>query len=139
MRIQSLWWHLLKNLIWLLVHEPKLQGPIKIMTSSNQAASSDLLRQVSSDDIGLLINDLELSKEGYVINYIIDPYDIYRFSFPYGIRFHQSYRPINEIGDEMIAYSYVFEKYNPIILDEYRLELFVTRNNVYKYISKHNN
>jgi hypothetical protein len=100
------------------------------MFSSQQTEYKSLVQQITPGDIELLIGDLRLQMDGYVINYIIDPYDIFRFCFPYGLKYDETNRSIDEIGDEMIGYSYMFRKYNPIILDEYKLELYANRNNL---------
>lgn len=100
----------------------------------------ELLKHIDSNDIDVLIKDLELLDNEYVINYIIDPHDIFKFTFPYGIRFDKDKsKPLDEIGDEMISYSYIFNNYKPIILDEYKFELFTSRNNIYTNLSEQTN
>ena len=94
-----------------------------------------LLQKSTSADVGLLISDIELVEEGYTINYIIDPMDVIEYSFPYGIKFNKD-KELDTIGDEMIAYSYVFKNSSvfnnssPIILDEYLIELHLIRNKI---------
>ncbi len=97
----------------------------------------NLLKEIDSNDIEMLINDLELENEGYVINFIIDPYDIFRFTFPYGIK-NQSIgqRHLDDVGDEAVGYSHIFENYKPIILDEYKLELYLNRDNIKRNIDE---
>lgn len=107
------------------------------MSTLSQKKSYPLYGQIKSDDVELLINDLELLEDGYIINYIIDPYDIINFCFPYGIKFHKEKRTLDEIGDEMIAYTYIFQNYNPIIVDEYRLELTLNRNRIHQNTEEH--
>jgi hypothetical protein len=97
----------------------------------------NLLKEIDSKDIDMLINDLELENEGYVINFIIDPYDIFRFTFPYGIKNEDlGNRPLDDVGDEAVGYSHIFDNYKPIILDEYRLELYFNRDNIKRNIKE---
>jgi hypothetical protein len=100
----------------------------------NKFKKSLLLYQISTEDVQVLLNDLELEKKGYVINYIIDPYDIFRFSFPYGIKFGETAtRSLDEIGDEMLAYTHLFDNNKPVLLDEYEHELFTNREQIQKH------
>ena len=96
------------------------------MTSKRE---STMLRAVTSRDLALVINDLELENGGYIVNYIVDPFDILRFCFPYGSMYNLK-RSIDEIGDEMIAYSYLFRYLRPITLDEYKPELISIRRSI---------
>lgn len=47
----------------------------------------DYLKEIYTKDIELLIQDLELVKKGYEINYIMDASDVFSYTFPYGINF----------------------------------------------------
>ena len=96
-----------------------------------------LLNEINSTDIQLLIDDLTLLEENYVINYVIDPYDIFNFTFPYGLEFDKEERKsdLDRIGEEMIAYRYLFHNYNPILLNEYKPEFFRSRDKIYERFS----
>ena len=91
----------------------------------------DYLKEIYTKDIELLIQDLELVKRGYEINYIMDASDVFSYTFPYGINFDKvnNLTP-DDIGDRLIAYEYIFRYYYPIILDEYKLELILNRNSI---------
>lgn len=89
----------------------------------------DFLKDIYSEDIDFLINDVDLLISGYEINYVIDAYDIIRYSFPYGKAFSSinKYKP-DDIGDLLISYDYILRNYDPVVLKEYELELVLTRN-----------
>ncbi len=95
----------------------------------------DYLKNIYENDIDLLIKDIDLIINGYELNYIIDPSDVIKYSFPYGLDFNMD-RSIDDIGDEMIAYMYLFNHYNPVVLDEYKLELLLNRNNIKDNLDK---
>lgn len=89
----------------------------------------NFLKKIFLSDIELLISDLKLIMDGYELNYIIDPYDFFEYCFPFGISFDIE-KNLDQIGDENIAYTYLYKFYRPIILDEYKLELYLNRNRV---------
>jgi len=95
--------------------------------------NTNYLKEIGVADIDLLINDIDLILKGYELHYIIDPSDVFEFSFPYGITFDNTDKSIDCVGDETIAYSYMFNNYKPILLDEYKNELFTK---MYKISSK---
>lgn len=100
----------------------------------NKPKKGSLLYKISTEDVQVLIDDLKLENDGYVINYIVDPYDIFRFSFPYGIKFDETTtRSLDEIGDEMLAYTHFFGIHSPVLLDEYEHELFTNREQIKKH------
>ena len=90
----------------------------------------DLLKDLTPQDIDLLLIDLDLRKQGYIINYIIDASDIISYSFPYGLKFDMLKKDIDIIGDEIISYEYIFSNYKPILLNEYKYELLLNRNDL---------
>ncbi len=98
----------------------------------------DLLKNITSRDIDLLISDISLLEAGYELNYIIDASDIISFAFPYGIYFDRlDSKTPDDVGDSFIAYEYIFSKSNrPILLDEYKLELVLSRNSIQSNVDK---
>ncbi|MEA5258227.1 hypothetical protein VB264_10590 [Arcicella aquatica] len=96
----------------------------------------DLLKDITSRDIDLLISDIDLLEAGYELNYVMDASDIITFSFPYGIYFNLNLTP-DDIGDSFISYEYIFSKsIKPILLDEYKLELILNRNSIKSNVDK---
>ncbi len=102
---------------------------------NRESKSNIFIQELSSEDVQLLIHDVEFRQKGGIVSLIIDPFDIFRYTFPYGLHFKDNERSLDEIGDDMLAYYHVFNNYKPIILDEYRFELSITRNAFYNHIS----
>ncbi|WP_422081462.1 hypothetical protein [Ulvibacterium sp.] len=90
----------------------------------------NFLKDTYTEDIDSLINDIDLCLEGYEINYVIDASDVLSYSFPYGIKFNLLNRSLDDVGDSIIAYDYIFRYFSPIILDEYKQELVISRNSI---------
>lgn len=95
------------------------------------------LEYITSDDLDLLIKDLELIQSGFELNYVIDAGDVLRYAFPYGLKFNllDQITP-DDVGDILISYEYIFRHYRPIILNEYKLELILKRNTLRGSVDK---
>ena len=64
----------------------------------------DYLNKIYVEDIDLLLNDINLLKEGYEFNFIIDTSDIINFCFPYGVKFQK----IDKIRERLL---FIVEQY----------------------------
>lgn len=86
-----------------------------------------LLFTLTSTEVDDIVFELELKKRGYEIQYLIDPYDVNRYCFPYGVNlgdFNTKKGNIHLLADAQIAYDYLFKRASkPILLDEYSKEI----------------
>lgn len=93
---------------------------------------SSLLKNICVDQVSDLIIEEKLKLKGYKIGYIIDPYDISNYCYPFGLSskididsFRKRMTDEDKI-DEFIAFDILFQDKNNIfyILDEHLDELY---------------
>ncbi|HTN45531.1 MAG TPA: hypothetical protein VL098_04235 [Flavipsychrobacter sp.] len=93
------------------------------MKNDNIVKNDNIFNDLTVADFELLIEDLKMKQKGIIIHYIVDAHDVLEYCFPYGISFQKEKKSLDRVGDEQLAYYYLFFQNHPILLDEYRVEL----------------
>jgi hypothetical protein len=94
----------------------------------------ELLESLSSRQIQELYGDIHYIAEGYKVMLVVDTFDICEYCFPLGIEMDEKIRKsISQMGDEQFAYDFLFNRPiwgKPLLINEYKIELFNTRNKI---------
>jgi hypothetical protein len=94
----------------------------------------DILESISSRQIQELHDDMSAMANGYQILTTVDTFDICEYCFPFGIETDEKVlKTMGQLGDEQFAYDFLFRQpigQKPIVLSEYKLELFNVRSKI---------
>ena len=85
--------------------------------------TKSIFNDLNQEDFDLVIGDIELLSQNVTIHYVVDTYDVLEYCFPYGLDFSRTYKTMDRVGDEQLAYYYLFFQNRPILLDEYIPEI----------------
>jgi len=97
----------------------------------------ELLESVGSEQIQELQQDIRMLQEGYELLTVVDTFDICEYCFPFGIEFDKKVdKSMGSLGDEQFAYDFLFKKKyfggKPIVIEEYKIELFNVKHKIYR-------
>jgi hypothetical protein len=100
--------------------------------SSGDKVSSSLLRYITPSQVDDLILEEKLRSQGYRFSYIVDPYDLSKYCYPFGITtetdggFLRRKMTDNDKLDEQIAFDILFQDKKIIfyLLDEHLDEFY---------------
>src|ERR1700722_10713556 len=95
----------------------------------------ELLETIGSEQIQDLQQDVRLLGEGYQLLTVVDTFDICEYCFPFGIEFDKKMdKSMGALGDEQFSYDFLFKKMyvsgKPVVIEEYKIELFNVRNKI---------
>ncbi|MEP3389781.1 MAG: hypothetical protein ABJO02_16445 [Reichenbachiella sp.] len=95
--------------------------------SLTEIKRKSLLFTLKSNEVESVIEEARLRKNGYQVHYLIDPFDINKYCFPFGL--NQSTSSLKDsnihlLSDLQIAYDSLFKGDNkPILIEEYQDEI----------------
>lgn len=98
--------------------------------------------EITNENLDNITFDFTLRDENYQVFYIVDTFDIIEYCFP-AVFSKVSNTNSKKLSSFYLAYQYLFSNVNikPIILDEYKIELFTNWNKLKSKINEyqHNN